>query len=156
MAHFRFARIDRRPLYPLLLAFAVSCFLGTLATDLAYWRTADVVWADFSDWLVTIGVVVGYATLVLAVIEIFVFRRRHFYRPNWLFTIGMIVALVVATFNALIHTRDAWTSIVPWGVVLSAIVVVLALVAGWTTTRTYRETYKTAGSREPVNPKVIG
>jgi uncharacterized membrane protein len=38
--------------------------------------------------------------------------------------------LILATFNLLVHTRDAWTSVVPWGVGLSASVVIL-LVAGW-------------------------
>jgi uncharacterized membrane protein len=30
-----------------------------------------------------------------------------------------------------VHTRDAWTSVVPWGLVLSAIVVLILLVTGW-------------------------
>jgi uncharacterized membrane protein len=45
--------------------------------------------------------------------------------------IGNLIALVLATFNMLIHTRDAWTSVVPWGIVLSAVVVVIFLFTGW-------------------------
>jgi uncharacterized membrane protein len=160
MPRFRFAPNGRRALYPLLLAFAVACFVGTLATDLAYWRTANIAWANFSDWLVTIGVAAGYATLVVALVEVLLLRRGRLYRPTPLFAIGMIVALIVATFNAFVHTRDAWTSVVPWGLALSAIVVVVALVASWPTRATYRETvpepYETRGPREGVNPKVIG
>jgi hypothetical protein len=78
----------------------------------SYWRTADIVWADFSDWLVTVGVIFGYVTLVVALIEIFVLRTGRLYRPNWFFPIGMVVALILATFNMLVHTRDAWTSVV--------------------------------------------
>jgi uncharacterized membrane protein len=158
MPRFRFARNGRRTLYPLLLAFSVACFVGTLATDLVYWRTANMVWADFSDWLVTIGVVAGYATLVVAVVEVFLLRKGRVYRPTPLVAMGMIVALIVATFNAFVHTRDAWTSVVPSGVALSAIVVVVALVAGWATRATYRETFRETppGPREDVNPKVIG
>jgi uncharacterized membrane protein len=160
MPRFRFAPNGRRALYPLLLAFAVACFVGTLATDLAYWRTANIAWANFSDWLVTIGVAAGYATLVVALVEVLLLRRGRLYRLTPLFAIGMIVALIVATFNAFVHTRDAWTSVVPWGLALSAIVVVVALVASWPTRATYRETvpepYETRGPREGVNPKVIG
>jgi uncharacterized membrane protein len=47
------------------MASAAACFFGTLVTDVAYWRTANVVWADFSDWLVTAGVIAGYAALVV-------------------------------------------------------------------------------------------
>jgi len=42
--------------------------------------------------------------------------------------------MILATFNMLIHTRDAWTSVVPWGVTLSAITVVALIfttVIGW-------------------------
>jgi uncharacterized membrane protein len=124
-------------LYPLLVAFAVSCFLGMLATDIAYWGTADMMWADFSDWLVTGGVVVGYVAILLALIEVFALRSGRLRRPSWLYAIGNIVTLILATLNMLVHTRDAWTSVVPWGVVLSAAVVVVALVTGWVTRESY-------------------
>jgi uncharacterized membrane protein len=131
------AWIGRRPFYPLLVAFAVSCFLGTLATDIAYWRTADMMWADFSDWLVTAGVVVGYVTILVTLIEVFGPRSGRLRRPNWPYAIGNIVALILATLNMFVHTRDAWTSVVPWGVLLSAAVVVVALVTGWVTREPY-------------------
>jgi uncharacterized membrane protein len=136
------ARIGRRPFYPLLVAFAVSCFLGTLTTDIAYWRTADMMWVDFSDWLVTAGVLVGCATILVTLIEVFGLRSGRLRRPTWPYAIGNIVTLILATLNMLVHTRDAWTSVVPWGAVLSAAVVVVALVTGWVT----RETYASHGA----------
>jgi len=117
----------------MLVAFTASCFFATLATDIAYWRTADIVWADFSDWLITVGVIVGYLALVVALVETFALRRPRLYRPLWSFSLGMIVALILATFNMLVHTRDAWTSVVPWGLVLSGAVALVLIVAGWTT-----------------------
>jgi uncharacterized membrane protein len=130
-------RSGARPFYPLLVAFAVSCFLGTLASDVAYWRTADMMWADFSDWLVTAGVVVGYVTILVTLIEVFGLPSGLLRRPSWPYVIGNIVALILATFNLLVHTRDAWTSVVPSGVALSAAVVVVALVTGWVTRETF-------------------
>jgi uncharacterized membrane protein len=136
----------RRPFYPLLVAFAVSCLLGTLATDIAYWLTADIMWADFSDWLVTTGVIVGYLTIVVALIEAFAIRSTRLRRRNWAQAIGLVVALVLATLDMLVHTRDAWTSVVPWGVVLSAVVVAVTCVSAWMT----RETYDPAGAEVRV------
>jgi len=98
----------------------------------------------FSDWLVTIGVVAGYATLVVAVVEVFLMRKGRLHRPTPLFAIGMIVALIVAAFNAFVHTRDAWTSVVPWGVALSASVVFIALVVSWTTDEPNHKTFENA------------
>jgi uncharacterized membrane protein len=130
----------------MLVAFAASCFFGTLATDIAYWRTADIVWADFSDWLVTVGVIVGYLALVVALVETSALRTPRLYRPLWPFALGMIAGLILATFDMLVHTRDAWTSVVPWGFVLSAAVVVVLIVTGLTTHAIF----------EPATSKVIG
>jgi uncharacterized membrane protein len=51
--------------------------------------------------------------------------------PAWPHLIGNAVVLVVAFFNALIHTRDAWTSVVPTGLILSALVVIILILTGW-------------------------
>ena len=120
----------------MLVAFAASCFVGLLATDLAYWRTADVMWSDFSTWLVTVGVVVGWAGIVVALIE-GIARRRVYPRPTWRFVIGNIVALILATLNMFVHTRDAWSSVMPWGVVLSAVIVLVLIVTRWMTREGY-------------------
>ena len=45
--------------------------------------------------------------------------------------LGNILVLVLSTFNALIHSRDGWTSVVPTGLVLSTIVVLILLITGW-------------------------
>jgi uncharacterized membrane protein len=50
--------------------------------------------------------------------------------PAWPHAIGNAVALVLATLM-LVHTRDAWTSVVPLGLVLSAAVVLILLFTGW-------------------------
>jgi len=131
------ARIGRGPFYPLLVAFAASCFLGTFATDIVYWRTADMIWVDFSDWLVTAGVIVGCLAVVVALIEVISLRPGGLRRPALPYAIGMIAALILAIFDMLVHTRDAWTSVVPWGLVLLAAVVVVVLVTGWMAGRAY-------------------
>ncbi len=61
---------------------------------------------------------------------------------TWRYAIGNVVALILATFNMLVHTRDAWTSVVPWGLVLSVAIVVVLILTGWMT----RETYDAVGT----------
>jgi uncharacterized membrane protein len=126
----------RVPVFPIPLAFAVSCLIGGLATDIMYARTANVMWGDFSTWLVTVGALVGWLSLLVAIIEL-IAVRRVFGFPVWPVVIGYIVALLLATLNMFVHTRDAWTSVMPWGLVLSAVVAVILLVAGgfWRATR---------------------
>jgi uncharacterized membrane protein len=43
----------------MLVAFPIAFLVGTLATDLAFWRTADDFWALASVWLLIAGVVMG-------------------------------------------------------------------------------------------------
>ena len=45
--------------------------------------------------------------------------------------LGNMPVLVLAIFNVLVHSRDAWTSVVPTGLILSAIVVLILPVTGW-------------------------
>lgn len=134
--------IGRQPFYRALAAFAVSWFVGTLATDIAYWRTADMMWTDFSAWLLTVGVIVGYVTIVVALIETFAIRSQLRRRATWPYAIGNVVALLLATVNMLVHTRDAWTSVVPWGLILSVAVVIVLILTGLMT----RVTYHVAGA----------
>jgi uncharacterized membrane protein len=42
----------------------------------------------------------------------------------------LAAAAILSIVNVLVHTRDAWTSVVPTGITLSAIVAALLLVAG--------------------------
>jgi uncharacterized membrane protein len=105
-----------------------------LAADIAYWCTANMLWADFAAWLLTVGVIVGYVTFVVALFEAFAIRSAL--RPTLTYAVGNVAALILATVNMLVHTRDAWTSVVPWGLVLSAAVVIVLILTGWMTRET--------------------
>jgi uncharacterized membrane protein len=125
------AHIAHRPIHSMLVSVPITCFVGTLLTDIAYWRTAEMMWADFSAWLVTAGVILAYLAAVAGLIDFLGNRRVRAQGPAWPHAIGNLVVLVLATLNMLIHTRDGWTSVVPWGLVLSAAVVLVLLFTGW-------------------------
>jgi uncharacterized membrane protein len=124
-------RVGRRQIHRWLAAFMASCFVGTLATDVAYWGTANMQWADFSAWLLSVGVVVGWVAVVVALIEMLVVRSPLRSGVTWPYAIGSLIALILATVNTFMHTRDAWTSVVPWGLVLSAATVLVLILTGW-------------------------
>jgi uncharacterized membrane protein len=120
----------------LLTSFSVVCFIGTLASDLVYVRSTQMMWTNFSAWLLTVGVVVGWLALIAGIIEYFAERHSPRYEPPAVaYVIGAVIALVLATINMFIHTHDAWTSVMPWGLVFSIAVVVVLLVTGWLRTR---------------------
>lgn len=125
------ARIAMHPLHPMLVPFPIACFVGTLLTDIAYWQTANVMWVDFSDWLVTVGVILGWLAAIVGLVDFLGNRLIRATPPAWWHVIGNFVVLVLATLNMLVHTRDAWTAVVPWGLALSAATVVILLFTGW-------------------------
>jgi len=120
----------RRPLHPMFVSAAVTCFIGTLLSDFAYWRTADILWADFSNWLVSAGVVIACLAVIAAIFD-HIDGRVPAAAAIWPYLTGQIAVLVLAVFDTLIHTHDAWTSVVPWGLTLSVAVVIVALATGW-------------------------
>ena len=125
------ARIARHPIHPMVVPFPIACFVGALLTDLTYWQTAEMMWADFSAWLITVGVILGYVAALAWLIDFF---RNRFIRaeaPAWPYVIGNAVALILATINMFVHTHDAWTSVVPWGLTLSALTVLVLIFTGW-------------------------
>lgn len=126
----------RHPIHPVLLCFPMACLVGALLTDLVYWRTAEMMWADFSAWLVSAGAILTWLAAIGGIVDL-VGRRYAAVAPvswTWIYVVANIVIIVLATLNMFVHTRDAWTSVVPWGLTLSiATFLVLAITAwiGW-------------------------
>jgi uncharacterized membrane protein len=125
------AKIAGHPIHPMLVPFPIVCFFGTLLTDIAYWRTAEMMWANFSAWLLTAGLALGALAAIAGLIDFFGDGGIRALRRAWIHMLGNLVAWILALLNAFVHTRDAWTSVVPTGLALSALVVVILLFTGW-------------------------
>lgn len=128
--------VRRRPIHQMLVPFPVAYFAAAFVTDLAYWRTAEVMWYRFSVWLIAAGLIMGAFVALAAMIDLF--RRQ---RPAWIRALAYASGVVLSIFNVLIHSRDGYTAIVPTGLTLSGVVLVLLLVAispGWALTNRYR------------------
>jgi uncharacterized membrane protein len=125
------AQIAQHPLHPMLVPVPIVCFIGALLTDIMYYRTAEMMWADFSAWLLVVGVIIGVLAAIAGLIDLLSSRAIRSLTPAWPHAIGNVVVLALAFFNALIHSRDAWTSVVPTGLILSIITVLVLTVTGW-------------------------
>jgi uncharacterized membrane protein len=116
------------PLYPVLLPIPIICFVGALLTDLAYVSSAEMMWLDFSSWLLLAGLIGGGVAGVLLIVEVARARDRRALSAHVLLLLASWVAEI---FNSFIHARDGWTAVVPAGLLLSILATVLALLAGW-------------------------
>ncbi len=125
------ARLFGRPIHVMLVPVPIVCFVGTLLTDIAYWRTANMQWANFSAWLLTAGLLVSILVALTGVIDFFGDRRVRGIGAAWIHGTVNALVLALSIWNAFVHSRDGYTSVVPTGITLSAIVVALLLVSGW-------------------------
>ena len=125
------AEIARHPIHSMLVPFPIICFFGAFLTDIAYWLSAEMMWADFSAWLLVVGVITGVLAAIAGLIDFFSNRLIRAQSPAWPHMVGNLAVLVLGFFNALIHTRDAWTSVVPTGLILSLITVLILPFTGW-------------------------
>ena len=125
------ARIAGHPIHPMLVPFPIVCFIGALLTDIVYWRSANVMWADFSAWLLAAGLVGGTLAAIAGLIDFLGSRTIRAQKPAWPHMIGNVVAMGLAVVNMFVHSRDAWTSVVPTGLILSAATVVILMITGW-------------------------
>lgn len=125
------AQIAGHPFHPMLVPFPIVCFVGTLVTDIAYWSTANMTWSVMSVWLLTAGLIMALFAVIAGFIDFLGDRRIRNLRAVWIHAIGNAIALILSIINVFVHSRDAYTSVVPTGIILSAIVVLILLVTGW-------------------------
>ncbi|MGE0213867.1 MAG: DUF2231 domain-containing protein [Parvibaculaceae bacterium] len=124
-------RYSARAILPMIVPFPVVCFIGTLLTDIAYWRTAEMQWTNFSAWLLAAGMLVSVLAVIAALVDLARKDLVPWRKPEWAYLVPLLVAMAISFVNSLIHTRDAWTSVVPTGLWLSAACVVVLIIAGW-------------------------
>lgn len=125
----RAQRVPPHPLHAILLAFPVTLFVAALISDYAYWASYHIQWANFAAWLNAAGLLVGALVLLWAVLLFLRAGRARRGRPL-LYLLLLLATWLVGFVNALVHGRDAWAAM-PLGLILSAIVAMLALAAGW-------------------------
>ncbi len=120
-----------QPIHSMLVQFPVVCFTLALFTDLAYWQTANLMWQNFSSWLLFAGLVFGVLAGIAGVIDFFFRRSVRAYGSSWPHAIGSLIVLALAFVNSLVHAGDGWTAVVPWGLILSAATVVIMIISDW-------------------------
>jgi uncharacterized membrane protein len=126
------ALANARTIHQVLTPFPVAYFAAALVTDLAYWRTAEVMWERFSIWLIAGGLVMS-ALVALTALSDLAFGKQ---RPAWFRALGYTAGVLVSLLNVFVHSRDGYTAVVPTGLMLSVVAVAILLLCtvtgGWT------------------------
>jgi len=117
----------RTLLHPGLIASGATLLIATFVSDYLYWDTLLFQYHNFSGWLLAGGLVLSLLAAVAFVIDLV---RGRIGRIAWLRFAGLAAAALLGTLNAFVHSRDAYASVVPEGITLSAIVTVILLLVG--------------------------
>lgn len=126
-------RSHSRAAHEIFAPFPVAYFAAALVSDLAYSRTAEITWEQFSVWLITGGLVMALAVAAAASIDLLIRGQR----PIRLRALGYVAAVLLSLLNVFVHSRDGYTAVVPLGLTLSTIVVIILMstsFAGWALT----------------------
>lgn len=114
----------------ILLSFPIALFTSAVVTDIAYLKTAEVQWTNFSSWLITGALVFGGLSAAWALVSL-VLGLRGSDRNVRAIYLGVLAAMwVLGLINAFKHSQDAWSSVGAFGLMLSILSSLLALVAG--------------------------
>jgi uncharacterized membrane protein len=105
--------------------------IAAFFTDYTYYTTALWQWANFSAWLITAGLIVTLVAVLLLLIDFATGRASRLDTGSFIL---VTAAALLSLVNAFVHSRDAWSSVVPEGILLSAVSTILLVIAssrGW-------------------------
>jgi uncharacterized membrane protein len=117
-------RPPRALLHPGFIGVGATLLTAAFVTDLMYYHTALPQWANFSAWLIAAGLVVALVATIVLAIDFLTGRAG---RISWIQFCLVAAAALLSLVNVFVHSRDAWTTVVPQGIGLSLIVTILLL-----------------------------
>jgi uncharacterized membrane protein len=115
----------------MVIGFPIACFVLTFASDLAFYATSNEFWATASFWLLGIGLITAALAAVTGLIEVFGDNRVRDLSDTRVHALSNAIALLIALYNWYTRFEYGSSAIVPTGVVLSGVVVLVLVVAGW-------------------------
>lgn len=111
--------IKGHPLHPALIHFPVAALIGLVATDIAWWITADVFWARAGLWLAGVGAFGGWISGLVGMLDLTLVYRIRRLVAAWCHAIMAVMLLSLASLNWLLRLGDPEALILPWGLYVS-------------------------------------
>jgi uncharacterized membrane protein len=111
-------------IYGLLNPIPFGCFVAALIFDILYSKTAVMLWDKGAAWLIVFGLLFAVVPRLINLTQVWITSRRTSTRTDRLDFWLNLLAIVVAIFNAFVHSRDAY-AVVPAGLWLSGSTVIL-------------------------------
>ena len=114
-------------LHPFFVSIGGVLLIAAFASDIMYSQNSLMQWSNASGWLITVGLLFALIAAIVLLAEVLIGIAGPI---SWLDFVLLAVAALLSIVNAFVHSRDAWTSVVPQGIWLSGISALLLLIVG--------------------------
>lgn len=121
-------------IHPFFVSIGGTLLMAAFATDIMYSQNALMQWSNASEWLIALGLLFALLSAIGLLIDLAMGHGPI----SWPDFVLLGVAAILSLVNVFVHSRDAWTSVVPQGLWLSGVVTVLILIVairGWRATK---------------------
>lgn len=125
------AKIAGHPIHPMLIPFPIALFVATLVADLVFWRSGLTGWGEATVYLLAGGLVMAALAAVAGITDFLGSHRIRHLNAAMPHLIGNAIAVLIELANLILRLRGGAGAILPWGLVLSAVVVAILLFTGW-------------------------
>jgi uncharacterized membrane protein len=126
------AKVADHPLHPMLIPFPIALLVATFACDVAYWSSGNAFWAQAGAWSLGAAIVMAALAALAGLTDFLGNARIRAVSDAWHHMIGNVIAVVLALVGLWMRYRyGAAEAVLPWGILLSTIIVLLLLYTGW-------------------------
>jgi uncharacterized membrane protein len=125
------AHIAGHPIHPMLIPFPIAFLVATFVCDLVFWRTGNPGWSTAALYLLGAAIVMAALAAVAGLMDFLGDERIRDLSAAWHHMIGNVVVVVLALINWYRRYAGGDAAVLPWGLVLSTIIVLLLLYNGW-------------------------
>jgi len=125
------AKIAGHPLHPMLIPFPIAFLVATFVCDVLFWQTGNPAWSTASLWLLGAALVMAALAAVTGMTDFLGDAGVRNLSAAWHHMIGNIVAVVLSLINWYLRYAGGDEAVLPWGLVISALVVLILLYTGW-------------------------
>jgi uncharacterized membrane protein len=125
------AHIAGHPIHPMLIPFPIAFLVATFVCDLVFWRTGNSGWSTAALYLLGAATLMAGLAAVAGLMDFLGDDRIRGLSAAWHHMIGNVVVVVLALINWYRRYAGGDAAVLPWGLVLSTIIVLLLLYNGW-------------------------
>ena len=125
------AQIAGHPIHPMLIPFPIAFLVATFVCDLIFWQTGNSTWSMAGLYLLGAAILMAAAAAVAGLTDFIGDKRIRDLSAAWHHMIGNVVVVVLALINWYRRYSGGDAAVLPWGLVLSLIIVLLLLYNGW-------------------------